>query len=164
MTVEIVAASFCVIATLPSGFRVRFGQRQTHPRQAGRSRVKRDEMRLRLVHEESQRGKLDEGGRSPPTIMVPSWQHGQRERSTRLRQARFLHPLAQVSRLCALFPDLFFPHRDVDTALRTLRSSFLQTLASDKLAGRTQGILNSVIPVTTGIKTHHPPGYRFSTV
>jgi len=81
MTFEIGAASFCVIATLPSGFRVSFDQRQTRPRQAARSRVKQDEMRLSLVHEESQRGRIKEGGRSPTTIMVPSWQQGQRERS-----------------------------------------------------------------------------------
>src|ERR1700693_1154991 len=82
MTVETGADSFSVIATLPCGFRVSSGQRWTQPRQAGGSRVKRDEMRLSFVHEESQRGKIEKGGRSPTTIMVPSWQHGQRERST----------------------------------------------------------------------------------
>jgi hypothetical protein len=82
MAVEIGADSFSVMMTLPSGFRVSFGQCQTHPRQVGRSRVKRDGTRLSLVHEESQRGTLDKAGRSPTTIMVPSWQHGQRERST----------------------------------------------------------------------------------
>ena len=81
MAVEIGTDSFSLIATLPGGFRVSFGQRQTHPRQAGRSRVTRAKMRLSLVHEESIRGEIVKADRSPTTIMVPSWQEGQRLRS-----------------------------------------------------------------------------------
>ena len=108
MTVEIGADNFSLIATLPCGCRVNFGRHQTHPRQAGRSRVKGVEMRLSLVHEESQGFSLDKAGRSPTTIMVPAWQHGQRERSTRViftsqSLAERMRDFGKATR-CASFP------------------------------------------------------------
>jgi hypothetical protein len=45
--------------------------RQTYLPQAGRSKVTRDEIRVSLVHEKSQRGKLEKAGSSPTAIIVP---------------------------------------------------------------------------------------------
>lgn len=80
MQVEIAADSFSVIARAQWGFSFTLEHSQTCPREAGRSRVKRDEVRLSFSHEESHLEGLRDS--SPTVIIVPCWQHGQRERST----------------------------------------------------------------------------------
>ena len=82
MKVEIDADRFSVIAAVRWGYRVTFSLRQTLPGRDGMLRVKRAEERVSFFHEESHWGELDIRGRSPTTIMVPLWQHGQRLRST----------------------------------------------------------------------------------